>query len=81
MSDNLPDRFCATNPQLDRTANVWRVRVVLAYPFIGPVGEVGEIVVSPVSEDIISHTPLDEMWTRARRLYEQHREAIEASVP
>ncbi len=81
LSDNLPDRFCATNSLFDRAANHWRVRVVLSYPFIGPVGDVGEIIVSPTSEDILSHTPLDEMWAHARSLYEQHREAIEASVP
>lgn len=79
LSDNLPDRFMATDPRFDTSANQWRVRVVLSYPFIGPIGEVGEIVVSTSSEEIIFHTPLDEMWPRARRLYEQHREAIEAA--
>ena len=57
--------------------NAWRVSVVLAYPFIGPIGGVGEVLVSASSE-IISYTPRDEMMARARELYEHHREAIEA---
>lgn len=79
LSDHLPDRFLATSPHFDTPGNMWRVRVILAYPFIGSVGEVGEIVVSATSEEIISHTPLDEMMSRARRLYEQHCESIEAA--
>ena len=79
LSDHLPDRFCADDPRLDKSANVWRVPVILAYPFIGSVGEVGEIAVNASSEEIVSHTPLDEMKDRARVLYEQHREAIETS--
>jgi hypothetical protein len=36
LSDHLPDRFLASSPTLDFAANVWRVPVWLAYPFIGP---------------------------------------------
>lgn len=79
LSDNLPDRFCADDPALDRTANVWRVPVVLAYPFVGSIGQVGEICVSTSSEQIVSHTPLDEMRAAAQPLIEQHRDAIEAA--
>ncbi len=77
LSDNLPDRFCADDPRFDRIANLWRVPVVLAYPFIGSIGQVGEIVVSPSSEDILSHTPLEEMRAAAKPLIELHRDAIE----
>lgn len=58
---------------------MWRVPVLMAYLHIGPIGEVGEITVSAFSEDIISHTPFDEMKSSGRVLYEQHREAIEAA--
>ncbi|HMV82819.1 MAG TPA: hypothetical protein PKA34_06775 [Blastocatellia bacterium] len=81
LSDNLPDRFCADDPTLDNTANVWRVPVILAYPFIGSIGQVGEICVSTSSEQIISYTPLEEMRAAATPLIEQHRDAIEAPVP
>lgn len=74
----VPDRLTAGSASFDPAINAWRVSVVLAYPFIGPIGEVGEVLVSASSE-IISHTPPDEMKTRARELYEQHREAIEAA--
>lgn len=81
LSDRLPDRLTAGDPQLDAQVGVWRVPVLLAYPTIGPVGEVGEVVVSGQAEEVLSHTPVDEMLARARALYEQHREQIEAPVP
>jgi len=79
LLDNLPDRYLAVEPRLDPAAQVWRVAVVLTYPFIGPVGKVGDIAVSAFSEEIVAHTPLDEMRERARQLYEQNRAAIEAA--
>ena len=81
LSDHLPDRITAGDPQLDSQAGVWHVPVLLAYPVIGSVGEVGEVIVSGQTEEILSHTPVDEMLARARALYEQHREQIEAPVP
>ena len=81
LSDHLPDRFLASRPTLDAAANVWRVPVLLAYPFIGPVGQTGEILVSTTSEEVVSHTPLEEMKAAARKLYENNRDAIEAPVP
>lgn len=79
LSDNLPDRFCADDPRLDKAARLWRVPVILAYPFIGSVGEVGEITVSALSEEILAHTPLDEMRSRGLSLYDHHREAIQTA--
>ncbi len=79
LLDNLPDRFLAIEPKFDAAKRCWRIPVVISYLRIGPIGEVGEIYVSSSSEEIISATPLDEMKTRARVLYEQHREAIEAA--
>ena len=81
LSDHLPDRVTAGDPQLDAQVGVWRVPVLLTYPIIGLVGEVGEILVSGRTEEILSHTPVDEMLARARALYDQHRDAIEAPVP
>jgi hypothetical protein len=81
LSDHLPDRITVGDPQLDSQAGIWRVPVLLAYPIVGEVGEVGEVVVSGQAEEILSHTPVDEMLARARALYEQHREQIEAPVP
>jgi hypothetical protein len=81
LSDRLGDRLLAVRPQSDLGQDAWRVPVVLTYAVVGPVGEVGEIVVSASSDEIVSHTPIEEMKERARALYEQHREQIEALLP
>ena len=80
LSDHLGDRFLAVRPHLDEGGEVWRVPVVLTYAVVGPVGEVGEVVVSAAGEEIVSHTPVEEMKERARALYNQHREQIEAPL-
>lgn len=80
LSDHLGDRFLAVRPQLDEGGDVWRVPVLLTYAVVGPVGEVGEITVSAVNEEVVSHTPVEEMKERARALYEEHREQIEAPL-
>jgi hypothetical protein len=80
LSDHLGDRFLAVRPQLDESGDVWHVSVVLTYAIIGPVGEIGEVLVSAASEEVVSHTPVEEMKERARALYEQHREQIEAPL-
>lgn len=80
LGDHLGDRFLAVRPQLDEGGDVWRVPVVLTYAVVGPVGEVGEILVSAGVEEVVSHTPFEEMKERARALYEQHREQIEAPL-
>ncbi len=79
LLDNLPDRYGAYNPHFDPREQVWRVAVLLTYPYIGSVGDVGEICVSAYSDSIVSFTPLDEMRARARKLYEQHQDAIQAA--
>ncbi len=79
LLDSLPDRYLAAEPRLDHAAQAWRVKVILTYPFIGSVGEVGEILVSAYSEKILSHTPLAEMRERGRQLYEQNLEAIQTA--
>jgi hypothetical protein len=76
LFDHLPDRYLATEPHLEASRQVWRVSVTVTYPSTGPLGEVGEIRVSAFSEEVLSHTTIDEMRGRARRLYEQSRGAI-----
>ena len=80
LSDRVGDRFLAVRPQLDESGDVWRVPVVLTYAIIGPVGEVGQIMVNAGSCEIVTHTPIEEMKERARSLYEQHRDEIEAPL-
>jgi hypothetical protein len=80
LSDHMPDSYSAGDPAYDDIARMWRVTVLLTHPRAGLVGEVGEIAVNGFSDEIQSHTPFDEMETRARSLYEEHREAIEAAI-
>ena len=77
LSEHLPDRFTAD--QAERAGDVWRVPVVLAYPFVGAVGQVGEVLISAETEQVVSFTPLAEMKSRAGELYEAHRDEIEAA--
>src|SRR5882672_10277608 len=79
LLDYLPDRFSTGAPRFDKAAGVWRIPVILAYPRIGPVGEVGELTVDDSTKEVISHTPFEEMTTRAFAIYEQRCEEIEAA--
>src|ERR1051325_9212259 len=81
LSDHLGDRFLAVRPQLDEGGDVWPLPVVLTYAVLGAIGEVGEVTVNASNEEIVSYTPIEEMKERARALYQQHREQIEAPLP
>ncbi len=77
----LPDRFATGMPRFDQTVAAWRIPVWLSYPQLEPFGPVGELVIDAVSTEVIDHTPADEMKKRAVRLYEQHRDRVEAPLP
>lgn len=79
LLDHLPDRYGAYDPRLEPDGRTWRVSVLLTYPFVGSIGEVGEIKVSAFSEEIVSFTPLDEIRARGRKLYDQNHAAIQAA--
>src|SRR5215475_5663191 len=79
LLDYLPDRFSTGAPRFDKAAGVWRIPVILAYPRIGSVGEVGELTVGDSTKEVMSHTPFEEMTTRAFAIYEQRCEEIEAA--
>ncbi|MCI0393158.1 MAG: type II toxin-antitoxin system Phd/YefM family antitoxin [Acidobacteria bacterium] len=80
LNDHLPDRFCAGRPQFDQDGFVWKTLILLSYPTLGPLGQVGEITVSADASAILSFTPLEEMRSAAQALIEQHREEIEAPL-
>jgi hypothetical protein len=79
LSERLPDRFTPGEPRFDADAEVWRVPVLLAYPVM-PVGQAGEILVGASSNELVSHTPINDILESARSLYESNREKIEAIV-
>src|SRR5205085_9928005 len=79
LSDRLPDRFTADQPQLNPANEFWHVPMILSYPFVGSLGAVGEILISANSEAVVSHTTLDDMRESAQRLYDAHRDCVEAA--
>ena len=79
LIERVGDRFVASDARSINDAQTWRCAVSVAYPGIGEVGEVGEIIVGAHAAGVLSHAPIDEMRRRARLLYEQHRERIEAA--
>ncbi len=79
LSHYLGDRFSADEAKISATDDVWEVPVILTYPLIGSVGQVGEIVVSSRKEVVVSHTSIEEMKQSGQSLYEGHRDEIQAA--
>ncbi|WP_019500584.1 hypothetical protein [Pseudanabaena sp. PCC 6802] len=77
LSNCLPDCFTANIAKWadDR----WRVPVILTYPRIGSVGEVGEVQVDAEMAAILSHTPLELIKQKGIDLYKANQDAIEAA--
>lgn len=80
LISHLPDRFAAGIPAYEQDLAGWRIPVWLSYPGLEPFGPLGELIVDE-SGTVEKHTPLDEMKDRATKLYEQHRDQIEAPLP
>ena len=80
LISRLPDRFAAGVPEYEQAVQGWRIPVWLSYPQLEPLGPVGELVVGEATGDVLDHTPTAEMKARARSLYEQHRDEIEAPL-
>ena len=76
---HLPDRFGTMTPTLDPDGKSWRAPVVLAYPGI-VVGKVGELVIDASTGDVISHTEIEQMKTRAAKLWKRNHAKIQAAV-
>ncbi|WP_460201678.1 hypothetical protein [Scytonema sp. NUACC21] len=49
----------------------------MAYPGIGSLGQVGEVLVNTSSEVILSYTPFDEIKQTGQKLYEANQDAIQ----
>ena len=77
---HLPDRFAAGIPEHDPALSGWRVPIWLSYPQLEPLGPVGELVITESTGNVLVYTPIDDMKDRATKLYEQHREQIEAPL-
>jgi len=78
--EHLPDRFCAGQPRLVvfPIRTVWSISIVLAYPKLGTIGEVGAVIVDAETGTIAGWTPFEEVRAAAKELYETRKEEIEA---
>jgi hypothetical protein len=77
LSDCLPDRFTADQPTWAESR--WRVPIILAYPIVGAIGEVGELFIDAVQSEVVSHTPLETMKQVGMKLYAARQDEIEAA--
>jgi hypothetical protein len=75
----LPDRFTAAEPGLIAGGDIWCVPVGLAYPKIGIVGQVGEVLVSAFSAGIISATQPEQMRSVGMKCYAEREQEIRAA--
>ena len=77
--ENLPDRLSAGLPKSIRfpTRTVWIVPVLLTYPKVGIVGEVGMIAIEAERENVVGWTPFSEVEALARQLYQEKKNEIE----
>ena len=75
----LPDRFMALEPRLIAGGDIWSVPVGLAYPHIGVVGQVGEVLISAFSRGIISSTRPEAMKSAGAVCYKEKEDAINAA--
>ena len=80
--ENMRDRFSAGSLKrvIFPTREVWIVSVVLTYPKKGIIGEVGAIAVDGETGEIVGWTPIEEMETVAKDLYEGKKSEIEIAV-
>jgi hypothetical protein len=69
--EHLPDRFCAGIPRLLSfpARTIWATPILLSYPEIGPVGEVGFVAVDAELGNVVGWTPFSEIYKAAEKLY------------
>lgn len=75
----LGDRFTALEPHLIAGGDIWSVPVGLAYPHVGLIGEVGEVLISAFSQGIISATRPEVMKLAGTNCYQEQESAIQAA--
>ncbi|GEM_PF-1069283 len=77
--NELPDRYCPQEPEIDSATGHWRVPVWLVYTS-GEGGPVGEIIIDKKTGVIINHTPIEEMRSRALSLSNEYDEEVLATA-
>ena len=79
--DHFPDRFCAGIPRMVSfpARIIWAVPILLSYPEIGPIGEVGIVAVDSETGNVVGWTPASEVMKAANKIYSEKKTTIEAS--
>lgn len=68
--NDLPDRYCPQEPELDRDSGYWRVPIYLVYAN-GEGGPVGELIIDIKTGKIIKETPIEELRSKGLALAKQ----------
>ncbi len=68
--NDLPDRFCPQDPEIDPATGHWRVPLWLVYTG-GEGGPVGEIIIDSRNGKIIHHTPIEELYSKGKAIAER----------
>lgn len=78
--ENFRDRFSAGTPRhlVFPTRSIWTVPIVLAYPKVGVLGEVGFVGVDGESGVVVGWTPKEEVEKVAEQMYKEKKDEIEA---
>jgi len=65
--NRLPDRYCPQEPEVDGSTGHWRVPIWLVYAN-GEGGPVGDLLIHKKSGVVLSHTPMEELRSKAMAL-------------
>jgi hypothetical protein len=78
LLSQVGSHFAAGEPKLDAAKAQWLVPILMITPGL-IVGETGEAIVEQQTREIISHTPIEQLYAAAKKLREQHHAEIEAA--
>jgi hypothetical protein len=80
--EHLPDRYSAGVANLVEfpIRTVWSVPILLGYPRLGVIGQVGTIIIDCEMGTVAGWTPLQEVKSAAKEIYEKRKAEIEAPV-
>ncbi len=78
LLSQVGSQFAAGEPELDAAKEQWQVPILMITPGL-IVGQVGEAIVSQKTEEIISHTPTEEIYAMAGKLRKRHHAEIKAA--
>jgi hypothetical protein len=77
--EHLPDRYCAGVPNLVEfpIRTVWSVPIMLGYPRLGVIGQVGTVIIDRETGTVAGWTPFHDVRNATRKIYKQRKAEIE----